>query len=86
MLAERDLAAETRGDVGAALALYSDDAIVQYGGLRWIPCVGKEAIHEEVERRIAAKNEWKIICKKRVRQCRGRSDRAQDRLYRSVRR
>lgn len=28
-LAERDLAAESRGDVAAALALYSDDAIVQ---------------------------------------------------------
>jgi hypothetical protein len=32
-LAERDRAAESRGDVAAALALYSDDAIVQYGGL-----------------------------------------------------
>jgi hypothetical protein len=31
-LAEQDLAAESRGDVAAALALYSDDAILQYGG------------------------------------------------------
>src|SRR5260370_15586960 len=31
-LAELDLAAETRGDVAGALALYGDDAIVQYGG------------------------------------------------------
>jgi hypothetical protein len=35
LLAEQDLTAESRGDVAAALALYRDDAIVQYGGL-WI--------------------------------------------------
>ena len=43
-LAQRELVAESRGDVAAALALYSDDAIVQYGGLCWTPCVGKAAI------------------------------------------
>src|SRR5438132_14389687 len=37
-LAERDAAAESRGDVAAALALYNDDAIVQNGGLCWTPC------------------------------------------------
>jgi hypothetical protein len=63
LLAEQDLAAESRGDVIAALALYRDDAIVQYGGLCWTPCVGKEAIGKELERRVAAKNEWKIIGK-----------------------
>src|SRR6202040_3353608 len=62
-LAEQDLAAETRGDVAAALALYSDDAIVQYGGLCWTPCVGRAAIQQELERRVAAKNEWKVIGK-----------------------
>jgi len=31
-LAEQDLAAQSRGNVAAALALYSDNAIVQYGG------------------------------------------------------
>src|SRR4030088_3433447 len=60
-LAEQDLAAESRGDVAAAVALYSDDAIIQYGGLCWTPCVGKAAIRKELERRVAAKNEWKII-------------------------
>jgi hypothetical protein len=40
-LAEQDLAAQSRGDVTAALALYSDDAIVQYGGLCWTLCVGR---------------------------------------------
>ena len=35
LLAKQDLTAESRGDVAAALALYRDDAIVQYGGL-WI--------------------------------------------------
>src|SRR6266576_4074443 len=59
-LAERDMAAESRGDVAAALASYSDDAIVQYGGLCWTPCVGKAAIQKELERRAAAKNQWKI--------------------------
>ena len=51
-LAQRELAAESRGDVAAALALYSDDAIVQYGGLCWTPCVGKAAIQKELERRV----------------------------------
>jgi len=62
-LAEQDLAAESRGDVAAALALYSDDAIVQYGGLCWTPCVGNAAIQKELERRVGAKNQWKIIGK-----------------------
>ena len=62
-LAEQDLAAESRGDVAAALALYSDDAIVQYGGLCWTPCVGKAAVQKELERRVGAKNQWKIIGK-----------------------
>jgi len=62
-LAERDLAAESRGDVAAALALYSDDAIVQNGGLCWTPCVGKAAIQKELERRVAAKNRFKITGK-----------------------
>jgi hypothetical protein len=63
VLAEQDLAAESRGDVAAALALYSDNAIVQYGGLCWSPCVGKAAIRKELERRVAAKNQFKIIGK-----------------------
>ena len=62
-LAEQDLAAESRGDVAAALALYTDDAIVQYGGLCWSPCIGKSAIRKELERRVAAKNQFKIIGK-----------------------
>ncbi len=57
-LAQRDLAAESRGDAAAALALYSDDAIVQYGGLCWPPCVGKAAIQKELERRVEAKNRF----------------------------
>src|SRR3954468_4542189 len=62
-LAEQDLAAETRGDVAAALALYADDAMIQYGGLCWTPCVGKAAIRKELERRVAARNKWKIVGK-----------------------
>ena len=62
-LAERDMAAESRGDVAAALASCSDDAIVQYGGLCWTPCAGKAAIQKELERRVAAKNRWTIIGK-----------------------
>jgi len=60
-LAKQELAAETRGDVAGAIAMYGDDAIVQYGGLCWTPCVGKAAIQNELERRVAAKNGWKII-------------------------
>ena len=62
-LAEQDLAAESRGDIAAAVALYSDDAIVQYGGLCWTPCVGKAAVQKEIERRVDAKNKFKIIGK-----------------------
>ena len=62
-LAEQDVAAGSRGDAAAALALYSDDAIVQYGGLCWTPCVGKAAVQKEIERRVAAKNHAKIIAK-----------------------
>lgn len=62
-LAERDLAAETRGDVTAALALYADNAIVQYGGLCWTPCIGKEAVQKELERRVGVKNRWKVVGK-----------------------
>ncbi len=62
-LAQRELAAENRGDVAAALALYSDDAIVQNGGLCWTACVGKAAIQKELERRVAAKNQFTIIGK-----------------------
>jgi hypothetical protein len=47
--------------VAAALALYADNALIQYVGLYWEPCVGKAAIQKEIERRVAAKNEWKII-------------------------
>jgi hypothetical protein len=62
-LAEQDLAAESRGDVAAALALYSDDAIVQYGGQCSPTCIGKAAIQKEIERRIGAKNQWKVVGK-----------------------
>jgi hypothetical protein len=62
-LAQQDVAAESRGDAAAALALYSDDAIVQYGGLCWTPCVGKAAVQKEIERRVEAKNHAKIIGK-----------------------
>jgi hypothetical protein len=62
-LAEQDLAAESRGDIAAALALYGDDAIVQYGGQCWTPCVGKAAIQKELERRVAAKNRWTVTGK-----------------------
>src|ERR1700730_1713362 len=62
-LAQRDLAAESRGDAAAALALYSDDPIVQYGGLCWTPCIGKAAIQKELERRVEAKNRFTIVGK-----------------------
>jgi hypothetical protein len=62
-LAEQDLAAQSSGDVAAALALYSDDAVVQNGGLCWTACVGKAAIQKELERRVEAKNRFKIIGK-----------------------
>jgi len=62
-LAEQDVAAQSRGEVAAALALYSDDAIVQYGGLCWTPCVGKAAVQKELERRVAGQNHATITAK-----------------------
>jgi hypothetical protein len=62
-LAAQELAAESRGDVAAALALYADDAIVQYGGLCAPTCVGKAAIQKELERRVGAKNRWTVVGK-----------------------
>jgi len=62
-LAEQEAAAERRGDAAAALALYSDDAIIQYGGLCWTPCVGKDAIQKELERRMEQKDYPTIIGK-----------------------
>jgi ketosteroid isomerase-like protein len=55
-LAAQDMAAESRGDFAAALALYSDDATVVGGGLCSPSCVGKAAIQKELERRVAATN------------------------------
>ena len=60
-LAKQDVALQSRGDVAAALALYADDAIVQYGGLCWTPCVGKAAVQKELERRVAARNHATVI-------------------------
>jgi hypothetical protein len=60
---QRELAAESRGDAAAALTFYSDDAIVQYGGLCSPTCVGKAAIQKELERRVEAKNRWTILGK-----------------------
>ena len=62
-VAERELAAESRGDVAAALVFYADDGIIQYGGLCWTPCVGKPAIQKELERRVEAKNRWNVVGK-----------------------
>jgi hypothetical protein len=45
-----------RGDVAAALALYTDDAVVDGAGLCVAaPCVGKAAIQQEFAHRIANK-------------------------------
>ena len=62
-LAQQDVAAESRGDVAAAIALYSDDAIIQNGGLCWTACVGKAAVEKEIERRVAARNRATIVGK-----------------------
>jgi hypothetical protein len=45
-----------RGDVAGALALYTDDAVIDGGGLcTAAPCVGKAAIQKEFENQIATK-------------------------------
>ena len=47
-----------RGDVAGALALYTDDAVVDGAGLcAAAPCVGKAAIQQEFEHRIANKTQ-----------------------------
>ena len=49
-------AIDDRGDLAGALALYTDDAVIDGPGLcAAAPCVGKAAIQKELERRVAAK-------------------------------
>jgi hypothetical protein len=55
-LRQKQFDAITRGDVAGALALYTDDAVVDGVGLcAAAPCVGKAAIQKEFENRIANK-------------------------------
>ena len=59
-LIQQHVAAIARGDAAAALALYTDDAVLDGGGplaggpCGVAPCVGKAAIQKELERRVAA--------------------------------
>jgi hypothetical protein len=63
-LAQREVAAQNRGDVAADLALYSDDAVMQAGPLcNATPCVGKAAIQKNLESRVAVKAHATIIGK-----------------------
>jgi hypothetical protein len=55
-LREQQFAAIARGDVAGALALYTEDAVIDGVGLcAAAPCVGKAAIQKELERRVAEK-------------------------------
>jgi len=53
-LVQKQFETLARGDVAGALALYTDDAVVDGAGLcAAAPCVGKAAIQKELEHRIA---------------------------------
>ena len=55
-LLQKQFEALARGDVAGALALYTDDAVVDGAGLcAAAPCVGKAAIQKELEHRIVNK-------------------------------
>ena len=55
-LLQKQFEALARGDVAGALALYTDDAVVDGAGLCGAaPCVGKAAIQKEFEHQIANK-------------------------------
>ena len=55
-LRQQHFEAIARGDVAGALALYTDDAVVDGGGpCTEAPCVGKDAIQKALERRVAEK-------------------------------
>src|SRR5260370_14038282 len=63
-LAQRHAAAIARGDVAAALAMYTDDAVLRAGPLcTTTACVGKAAIQKELERRVADKVRATITAK-----------------------
>jgi ketosteroid isomerase-like protein len=63
-LAQRHAAAIAHGDVAAALAMYTDDAVLRAGPLcTATACVGKAAIQKELERRVADKVRATIISK-----------------------
>jgi ketosteroid isomerase-like protein len=56
-LVEQHRAAIARGDVAGALALYTDDAVIDAPGrCAATPCVGKAAIQKELESRVAVNN------------------------------
>jgi hypothetical protein len=52
------LDALARGDVGAAVALFTEDAVIdtESGGCAKAPCVGKAAIQRDLERYVADKS------------------------------
>ena len=53
-LVQRHVDAIARGDAAGALALYTDDAVLDEGALcAAAPCVGRAAIQKELERRVA---------------------------------
>ena len=55
-LVQKQFETLARGDVAGALALYTDDAVIDGAGLcAAAPCVGKAAIQQELEHRIANK-------------------------------
>jgi ketosteroid isomerase-like protein len=52
--------AQNRGDVAAVMATYADNATVEAGGL-CMPCVGKAAIQQEVERRVSQNTQVEVL-------------------------
>jgi hypothetical protein len=55
-LRQQQFEAIARGDVAAALALYTENAVIDGTGLcARTPCVGKAEIQKELERRVAEK-------------------------------
>jgi ketosteroid isomerase-like protein len=50
-----------RGDAAGALALYADDAVIDWSAVCGGPCVGKAAIQKELESRVADKQHATIL-------------------------
>src|SRR5215471_8230303 len=60
-LLKKHVEAIARADAAGALALYADDAVIDWSAVCGGPCIGKAAIQKELESRVADKQHTTIL-------------------------